>query len=183
MALSVSCNSNIPSHTIKGFFKYGRQTSKVIDFDVNTDMACVNGHIYSQFNHLLPGAFKIQFYSCEAKRVVTLDTDLIQSENNPFRSNTIDYNQVTVNIQDYIQFMIEEQSPCDVRNNSENSMYHIAQTDCISLIFSDALIDMLTTDELDNAIVDESFLDELDEARLALTATLNSLNQGRIPIN
>ena len=183
MTLSVSCNSNVPNRTIKGFLKYGRETSEVIDFDVNTDMACVNSHIYKKFNDLLPSDFKIQFYSCEAKRVLTLNADLIQSNNNPFRSNTIDYNQVTVNIQDYIQFMIEEQSPSDFRNNSENSMYYIAQIDCMSVVLSETLVDTLTTTELDNAIVDESVFDAFDGAFLTPTATLTSSNEGRIPIN
>lgn len=180
MTTSVSCDSNASNHTIKGYFIYGRLKSTVIDFPSNTDMTCINDHIYNRFNNVLPSDFKIQFYSCEAKRVLSLNADIIRSENNPFLSNSIDRSNVAENIQDPIQFMIEDYLPQDLRNSSEIGMHHIVQIACISSILSDALLDTLTPSDLDNALVDDSFLDLLDGAFLSPTATLNSLNEGRI---
>jgi hypothetical protein len=108
---------------MKGIFRFGRWRTEMIEFNDLTTMADVRVHIYKSFNDvLLPRKFHIEFYSFEAKKIFTLDENLLDSENNPFRFNST--NPEITSIADCEQFVIIDDSTPDDHINSQSSMYN-----------------------------------------------------------
>jgi len=106
---------------MKGFFRFGRLRTEIIEFNDLTTMVDVYGYIYNSFNDVIPRRFHVEFYSSEAKKNVTLDGDLLDSENNPFRFNST--NLEITSIADCEQFVIIDDSTPDDHINSQSSMY------------------------------------------------------------
>jgi len=114
---------NSSNRTIKGFIKYGKRTTPLIEFNDHTTMAVVNQRIHEWFNVFLPSAFHIEFYSDKKNIFLHLDEKVLNSELNPFQLDSNNSSQVVTSVMDYVQlFIVEDPSPLD-QINSQPSIY------------------------------------------------------------
>ena len=114
---------------MKGIFRLGHQRTEIIEFDEQTSMMDVYGYILEPFKDILPHPSHIEFYSFERRKNLILDDNLLNSRDNPFRSNLT--NENVTDPADCVLFVIIDDSP---QINSQSSMSNFSSN--ISLITS-----------------------------------------------
>ncbi len=124
MSTHTNNDMNSSNRTIKGFFRFGRHKSDVIDFQEDTTVADINHYIYQSFKDIVPSTFHIEFYNVGARKVSVLDEDLLRSENNPFLFDPTDCRQETTDPMDYVQLFIVDDSPPMHEIDFQCSMYN-----------------------------------------------------------
>ena len=112
---------NSSSETTKGFFKFDKYESGEIEFNESTDMVDVYKSIHDSFHNDLPGNFHVSFYSSQARKILLLNENLLNSKNNPFRFND---RQERIQEKARITFYVEDDSPPDDPSNIQSSMFN-----------------------------------------------------------
>jgi len=128
MFADTNSEMDLSNTTIKGFIKYGKYTTPLIEFNDLTTMSVVNQHIREWFNDFLPSVFHIEFYSDKKNIFLHLDGKVINSELNPFQFDSNNNIDNFASIMDYLQlFIVQDPSPDD-QINSRPSIYDLFLT-------------------------------------------------------
>lgn len=161
MSESMSSGTNLSSGTIKGFFRFGKRTTVLLEFNHDIDMFDIYGHIYGSFNDIAPSHFHVEFYSSTKRKMLCIDDNLLQSPDNPFYPSATDNNNGDIaNIMDYLELFIIDDSP----SNDQ--------------IDSNTVIDQFALNELEGALCDTHSHDDIDYTVLSPPAILpNTTNE------
>ncbi len=106
-----------------GFFRLGKRTTGLIEFNDQTTMLDIYGHICQQFNDIIPSKFHIEFYAVEEKKLFHLDGDMLKSKNNPFLFDPTNNIQNNESVVDWVELFIVDDSPAVDQIKSRSSMH------------------------------------------------------------
>jgi len=130
MSTHTKIDMDLSNRTVEGLIRFGEHTTGLIPFNDRTTMADVNYKIFERFKKVLPGAFRIAFYSNKRKMFLQLDENVLNSELNPFQFNSTTNSEEVISIMDYVElFIVEDPSPTH-EINSQTSMYDFFWTNC-----------------------------------------------------
>jgi hypothetical protein len=139
-------------------------------------MIDVYGDIINSFNDILPNPFHIEFYSCKARRILILDENLLNSNDNPFQSNSTD--EHITNPADCEQFFIIDDSTQEDHMDSQSSMSKFSSNVFLNYLFYLATVtDQNVSNDLNDALAVVIPADELNDA---LLSNSNPSNKGRM---